>query len=525
MEKKNSFFKQRLFQVHISVGITFSLLFYISIFFGIFTIFGPFIKTWEKTSRHFSIIDINKIDYSKIIDPIISNPDYPKNNIFIELPGFMNDPSIRVTHMFVKGQYFNPYTYEKIFIEDSKTQLARFLNDLHYGKPLMLYGKLIFGFTAVAVMFLIIGGLLLVYKNKFSNKGKNQQVIFSKIHRKIFLITSIPLFLVALTGAFMNISYKTAPAMTYLITKGESAEVVKITNKVLKPRKEIVKTLNKSANMLSINTLLRKAQDINPHITLHKLKLINWKDKSARVEFIGYNPYTPFLNGVYNKPRLVLNAVDASIISNTEVIKASWPILLADSLYFLHLLYNVDIFSRIFMALVMIFSAFAIGFAVMLYLEKKAKKFDNKIIFYDWFGKLSLGIMIGIFPSCALLFNLQWLLPIDMENRVLLQKAIFFNFWILTLFWSFYRINSYKAAKDLLYIGGVLFILAATFHELFSSFSIFRLIKENMYSILAVDLSLILIGLILIFVSLKLPNSRNKAKFFWNKNYKGITNV
>ena len=57
---KSKLFKQRLFSVHINVGITVSILLYISLFFGVFTIFLPYIKVWEKPSRHIEIIHNTK---------------------------------------------------------------------------------------------------------------------------------------------------------------------------------------------------------------------------------------------------------------------------------------------------------------------------------------------------------------------------------------------------------------------------------------------------------------------------------
>lgn len=521
-EDKSKLFKQRLFRVHISVGIIVSLLMYISIFFGLFTIFLPYIQVWEKPSRHFKITNINKINYSNMIDPVIQNPDFPKNNIIIKLPGYKNDPTLKITHRFIEPRVFNPTTEKKLKDESKNSKLSFFLNKMHQGQPMRFYGRIIYGFVCVAVMFLIFGGFFLIFSSKFNNNGKNQQSTFSKYHRKIFIWVGLPLLIVILTGALMNIGFKGGGPLAYTLSKGKESNIFKVLNPVLTPKEKSIKRLNKEVDMLPISDLIEKAKIINPKIVLEELLLINWKDKTARVEFKGYNPYKPFLNGIYNRPKVILSAVDGSLIKNIRVMDRDWGVLLTDSLYFLHLLLGVGIFTKLFMFLVMLLSCFAIGFAVMLWLEKKAKRFDGKIVFYHWMGKLSLAVMIGVIPATALLFNLQWILPFDMQHRLLIQESIFYISWLSTFTWGHYRINSYQAVKDFLFIGGFLFILASFIHFIISGFSPFELFQRDMHSILGVDIGLTLLGIVLIFISFKLPKERNKAKLFWNKNYKGL---
>lgn len=518
MSNTNSkLFKQRLQRIHVSTGITFSLLMYIAVFFGIFAIMLPYIQVWEKPSRHFQAADITKINYSAMIDPVISDPDYPRNNIRITLPGYLNDPALKISHQFMEATVFNPSTEEKLNHEGDRSQLAKFLNGMHYGRPLEEVGYTIFGFMAVAVMFLIIGGLILVNTLKYKNNGKNQQSTFSKYHRKIFTWVFPPFIIITLTGALMCIGYNGSGPMTYISTKGETAIIGKITNPILYPKEKAIVKQNNTVDMLPISELIKKAQEINPDVTLQKLTLINWKDSSARIKLQGYNSYYPFLNGIFNKPTLTLNAVDGSVIQNIKVMDKHWSVLVSDATYFLHLLFGVNIYTRVFIALIMLSSCFAIGFGVMLWLEKKAKKFEGKIPFYHWMGKFSLAMMIGVIPASAVLFNLQWLLPIDLTDRLIWQKGAFFNMWLLTLVWSFYRINSYQAAKELLFLAGVLFINVPILHGVIMGLSPFDLYSQGMNIILNVDIALFILGLLLLFVSFKLPKNRDEAQIFWNK--------
>ena len=520
MTPSKTHFKQRLLRIHVACGITFSLLMYIAIFFGIFAIFLPHIQVWEKPSRHFQAADITQIDYSAMIDPIISDPDFPQNNIEIKLPGYKNDPALKISHQFTEAILFNPTTKEQLQHEGDQSQLAKFLNGMHYGRPLSTVGYTIFGFMAVGVMLLIIGGLILVWVMKYNKQSNTPQSFFSKWHRKILTWVFPPFIIITLTGALMCVGYTISAPMTYLSTSGETALIGKIINPVLYGTPKVIEKKNDQVEMMPISQLIQKAHTINPKVTLQEITLINWKDSSAQIKLEGYNPYMPFLNGIFNKPTLTLSGVDGTIIENRLVTHRHWSVLVTDATFFLHLLFGVDIFTRIFIACLMIASCIAIGFGVMLWLDKKAKKYPEPIPFYHWMGKLSLSVMIGVFPALAILFHSQWLLPFQLYERIQWQQAIFFDCWLLTLFWSFYRVNSYQASKEFLYLAGILFTLVPFTHSIQSGFTPLMLWQNGMYSILSVDIALFLLGLILLKVASKLPTSRKTAKLFWTSKQK-----
>src|SRR5574344_934021 len=113
-ESKLKLFKQRLFALHIAAGITFSIIMYLAIFFGVFAIFLPYIQNWEKPSRYIEKRDITKIDYNYMVEEVLKNPDFPRDNILINLPGRLGDTAVSVQNRFVKPIVFNPNTNEKI---------------------------------------------------------------------------------------------------------------------------------------------------------------------------------------------------------------------------------------------------------------------------------------------------------------------------------------------------------------------------------------------------------------------------
>ncbi|WP_228256196.1 PepSY domain-containing protein [Aliarcobacter butzleri] len=320
----------------------------------------------------------------------------------------------------------------------------------------------------------------------------------------------MPFLLITISGAVMNVGLISAPPMAKMLTHGEAKAIDELVGSTLFAQNKPIKKENIEVSMLPLNQLLIKAQEINPQLTFKQIKLINWNDKTARVEFIGYNPYKPFLNGgIFNIPYVALDAHTGELLENKKVLDNIIPVFVAEGLFFLHFLFGIDIFSRVIVALIMALCGVAIGFGVMLWLEKKAKKFEGKITFYHWMGKLSLATMVGVVPATAILFILQWTLPFTLEDRVLWQQGLFYNVWLFTLFWSFYRINSYQASKEFLFIGGVLFIVAVFMH--LTSFNFQTLLN----SYFGVDITLVLFGLLLIYISKKLP--KNREDFTFNK--------
>lgn len=175
-QEKKKLFNQRLQRVHVTTGISFSLLMYVAVFFGIFAILLPYIQVWEKPSRHFKIAEPTTINYGAMVDPVLADPEYPKiNPISIIFPGYMEDPALRISTDFVETKVFNPNTNLEVENEGDLSRLASFLNHMHYGRPFKDFGYFLFGFMAVGVMFLVIGGVILILKIKYKNSTGTQK--------------------------------------------------------------------------------------------------------------------------------------------------------------------------------------------------------------------------------------------------------------------------------------------------------------------------------------------------------------
>ncbi len=516
----------RLLRWHAAVGIMLSLLMYLSLYFGLFAIFKPFIEVWEKPSRHFPVVDVSYIDYEPMLAEVLTDPDFPKSNILIDLPGFYEDPALAIYHQFTPKNVFNPATGEKLKDEGRQTSLAMFLNGMHYGRPLMKAGLTVFGLMAAGSLFLIVGGLFLVYRIRFKSTGKTVRGRYSLWHRRLLTWTSPFFLLIVLCASVMGISFDGAGLLTSIVTKGEKNDIRPIIGPVLFPEAKPVTPANHSATMLPIRDLVKRAAEMEPVVRLQRLTLINWGDPTARIKIEGFDPRRPFLNGVTNRPTIILDARDGSLIEHRRVGDRPWSVLLTEGVYFIHLLFGVGILLRTLVFLAMAACWVAIFFGVMLWLEKKKKPFKGKAPFYHWMDKLSLAVMIGVIPATGVLFTLQWLLPFDLENRLVWQQGAFFNCWLATFCWSFHEIDSKAAARKFLSVGGALFMCASVLHGLKTGFGPQALIQGGLTNIFAVDAGLFIFGLLFLGISRRLPvKNKETARFPAPKQKKRYGNV
>ncbi len=500
-------FRQQLYRGHVFLGILLSLFMYTSVFFGIFAIFMPYLNTWEKPSRHFRQADIPDIDYESMLEQVLSDPDFPRDRIFISLPGYKKDPALRISHLFTRETVFNPNTGQQIQDEGPATHLAMFLNGMHYARPLKKTGLVLFGLMTPGVMFLIGGGLFLIALFTYKNKGRSAQTVYSKWHRRLFLWTFLPFLLVVLCGSVMGISFDGTGPMTYVLTRGKTANIRPVIGPVLFPEPAPVKVLNQPVPMNKLTALIEKARQVNPQIRFQRLILENWGDKSAVIRLEGYNPFRPFLNGVTNKPAVALKGADGSLISQNRVEDRPWGVLLTEAVYFLHLLFGVGIVTRLLVAGGMLGTGTALGFGIMLYLKKRAGRFKGRLPFYHWMDKLSLAVAVGVIPATGLFLNLQWILPFDMAFRLTWQQGLFFNAWLGSLAWSFYRVSTLQAAKEFLITGGLLFLLAPLLHFVRTGTGPMGMIQDRMLNIFCVDLGFALAGMVFLVLAWKLPNA------------------
>lgn len=347
------------------------------------------------------------------------------------------------------------------------------------------------------------GGVIQASVFKFPSKTRTLLNTFSRYHRKLFIWIFPVFLLLMITGASIALGLFTAIPMTAMVTKDTNANI----HKILFPWPTPVKAVGEPSPMLPISRLMSKAKEIEPDIVFNQIRLVHWNDRNAQIELTGHHPSLSFLNGGFNMPSITLRGTDGTLVKQTNVMDRVWSLYVVEAFFYLHILPHSGFILRCVVALLMVAVMVGLGFGVMLWLEKKSRPFTGKAPFYHWTAKISLAVMLGVIPATALAFNLQWILPMELPERLSIQTMASFHLWLGTLTWSFYQIQTLAAARALLRLGGGLCLLAPVTHWVSSGVSPLALWQGNMTAILGVDIGLILCGTILIAASWKLPSS------------------
>lgn len=505
--------KQKLYNIHKLIGINVALIFYISIFFGLLTIYKPYIHIWESNGKHFGNIKIEDINLDKCINKLITyKQEHLKKEdvITVLLPNINFTANNSIALLEKDGIDLNPYTCEEIAHKDF--EISDFFEVLHYGGIGSIIFTLLFGFASVAVLFLTISGIFMIIKTKFPNKKtKSSKAFFAKYHRVLLLYTTPLIVMFALTGALFNLGVYTSPIITNYLTQGETSNILSLEKNILRDKKLEVKKQNIEIPSKSYNTLYKKAKSEFDDISFYKMEVYNYKDKNSRVKFIGYEPQTYFLSSVYNDTNVVLNSTNAQVISKKLAKDGTFTEKFLDSVFYLHFLKTFNDLPRHIFILLSFFILVGVVFALTLWLTRS----KENTLSYKILRPLTFTIILGSILSTALLFASTWIIPAE---YLAYQEQLFYISYLLLFIYIYIKNNLFKSAKFILFLSSLLFLSSVISHQISTGYSIFRAYQENLNEVFIMDIALLVIALILFLSSVKLSNkyfdkySSNKSK-------------
>lgn len=493
--------KQKLYNIHKLIGINVALIFYISIFFGLLTIYKPYIHIWESNGKHFQNIKIEDINLNKCVNKLIT---YKKQNIKDEDVSTISLPNINFTannsiSLQEKGGIdLNPYTCEEIKHKDF--EISDFFEELHYGGIGSILFKFLFGFVSVAVLFLTLSGTVMVLKTKFSNKKpKSAKSFFAKYHRVLLLYTVPLIVMFALTGALFNLGVYTSPIITNYLTDGKTSNILSLEKNILRDKKLDIKKENIEIKTLNYKLLYKKAKSQFSDISFYKMEVYNYNDQNARVKFIGYEPENYFLSSVYNDTNIVLDATNANVISKKMADEGTFTEKFLDSVFYLHFLKTFNDLPRHIFILLSFFILVGVTFSLTLWLSRA----KENTLSYKFLRPFSFTIILGSIFSTALLFASTWLLPKEMISY---QEPIFYLSYVFLYIFIYLKNNIFSSAKITLFLSSFLFLSSVILHQINTGYSIIRSYTENLNEVFIMDIALIFISLVLFLSAMKLSN-------------------
>ncbi len=127
-----------------------------------------------------------------------------------------------------------------------------------------------------------------------------------------------------------------------------------------------------------------------------------------------------------------------------------------------------------------ILGTIVVATGLILWNKKRQSKYENKNhLGYKIVEKLNIGTIIGMFIAIASYFIANRLIPLDIENRAILEIKIFFITWLSSYIWAFLR-NSKNAWNEQALFTSILFIVLIFINAFTINNSIYEFIQREL---------------------------------------------
>jgi len=505
--------KKKLFNIHKLIGVNMILFFFLSLFFGILTIFQPYVTLWEDSKKHITHTNIEDINIEQCLKQVSKRKYFNENGkllrndiIGIDFPlvEFRSNNLIRISNR--ANFYLDPQSCEKI--KPKPFSISLLFNRIHTGAIFdSTVVKIIFGFMSVAIVFLSLSGIILIIKNRYKNIARNPKAYYAKYHRLLLLYTLPLVFMFGLTGALFNLGVYSSPLITHNLTGGKTLNVLKVDRNILKDPFLEAPEQSKKVKNLPFKELYNKAKDELKNTKFYKVQLYNYQDINAKVKFIGYEPHNYFISSTINESYIILDANNGIVLDKKTADEGTFTEKTFDTIFYLHYIKTFQDIPRVIFGIIAITMLIGLIYAMALWLSRtKEDKFSYKVL-----KPLSLSIILGSLVSASMMFASNWMIDKDYNSFVLLnnlyftQEVLFYLVYIFMFIYIFITKEPYKIIKNSFYISSLLLLVAILSHNFMSGFSLFRTYKEEMYEIFFTDILLFVLSIIFFYFAKKLP--------------------
>ncbi len=498
----NNIYLKYLIRAHTIIGVFVVFIFFLSTYFGTITLFKPYVNTWENISRHISLSEKSNFDLDKSIENALIELKNPETNIQIELPSF-KESTLAVKYGFSENIYINPNTNEVLNTKNESSLISNFFNQMHINLNLKRPGQLLMGVVSITIIFLTISGIYLWLVNR--KKRVSSGTFWFRWHKDLSLVILPYIIIFSLTGAVLGIMLSTSGTFAYSATDGKTTNMSKLVRPVVFSRPCMVKKSGQEATMISISKLFQKAKIDYPNLKIRNIVLNAWNDQNACIAFRGYLKDNRAITGNSNRVFISYNAASGELIKKQTLDDSHSMAKVLSAFYWLHFLPDEGIVVRILFLIFGIVFATSLIFGIMIWLDKRAKKFKGDMQYFSFVSKFSLALFIGVIPATSFLLFLHWALPFYLHEKSIWLIGGFFSFWSFTLFYSVYKQNHIESIKSFMKLNLIFLVLCVIFHGIRSKYFIWDSFMNNMYEIFLIDLSLLVFALISYLISKKMP--------------------
>ena len=498
-----------LFHTHTVSGIVLSFVLFVIFFCGAVSFFKEEVYRWENPMARFKGPD--KVDYDKVIAVLKSNnhcllldegttiipPE--KTNPFIELFYAVEGANGKVKR---KNASIDPRSYMYYEGLPKHTTLINTIYRLHYLRQIPVIGIYISGFAGFFLIFAMVTGLLIHWKNiiekfhAFQWKGKWKR-IWTESHISLGFLT-LPIQLIyGMSGALLGLSILLLLPSLYLFD-GDREKIVEI----IRPEFAIQydKNASEQTNAISLNSLHKNITEEYSDFHIHKIFLKNFKkqDGTATVYYTDHK-------GIMGDGTTVFNLKDGAITYRSIPYKKSYVSSTYALLIKLHYVTFGGLGLKVIYFILALITCYVITSGNMLwYSARDNKKYsDKQRQFHFKTTKIYLSLTLGLVSAVALMFWGNKLIPLHVDNRVFYVNAIFFSGWLL-FFSSGLLMKSFRTITNLnLILFSILSFGTPIFNGIITRDWVWDVFNSYNRSVAHVDITWFLLGIISMIILFK----------------------
>ena len=501
MQIQNIYMKY-LKESHTYIGLFVIFFFYISTFFGTITTLKPYLASWESPSKHIELIDVKNIDFDKAIKSGLQELDNPTNKVTITLPSY-KEKTLSVKFGSSEKVYVNPYTNQVLDTNKEENLLSNFFNKMHINVNMSRPGQILMGLASIGIVFLCISGIYLWLLNR--KKRAPAKNFWFRWHKDISLLILPYILVFSLTGAILGVMLMASSPYAYSATDGKEMVMGKLVRPTIYERPIKVKALGESAPMQSFNKLYTTAKDSYKELHITNIKLFNWKDKNARIAFLGYDKNNDMTTARVNRVGVILDAHTGEVIRKKLPEDTHGAARFLSAFYFFHFISDEGIALRIVLMVFGILFGISLVLGAFIWIERKLKQKKSNS-YFNIITKFTTAFTLGLVPATTFTLFLYWLLPIDTLDRNTWVIGGFYSLWSFTFLLSVYKKDSLDAVRIYMYLNSFFLILAFLLHGNSVNMYIWDSFNKSIWDIFYMDIFILTLGVLSFLFAKKMDN-------------------
>lgn len=510
----NKEFIKRLTNAHGWIGLTFSGLLFIIFFAGSIALFRQEVYLWS-IQPHLPVNTGEQASVEEILESALEGRDYDaKEHITLLFPSDISyyykayvDIKDKKGEEHFDTLLIDPISAEVVH-EGNEFELGEFLYELHYNLNIPA-GEYVLGFVTLFFLFALVSGIFIHSKKLISNffqyrgeKHKRSQLLDT--HSVIGVITLPFTLMYAISGLIFNLVIIYQIAFAVIIYGGDQQALLDDAGfKRVAPQWTSTPTPR-----VNIDELIAEVTADYQGLTPRFLTIYNYGDKSSLIQFRSEN--TSELTTNYNS---IYSLVDKQVFMQSDPEHSNTLIVGTDVLTKLHYGNYASINLRIVYLLLALGVCGLIITGNFLWIEKREKQRGHGTRSLAVARYITMVSSAGVIFSTSVAFLCERLMPFAWTNR---PEVLSQTFWLSLVLAAIVfalpkaKANYRKALAISLYVcAGIISVTLIMSFVLFSQ-TLTELLNTGHYTVLSVDIALLIVTFAFVSVGRMLMKKANK---------------